>query len=237
MNLALLQALAIATGGLSSLGAVLIVLLLLDGKRGAAPGYAFGLAYAGSYLVIGLGSLWLGRSMVAVEADAGPSPLRSVAFSLLGLVMLVAALRQRRTKAGEESGDEGEGQPAGISTLLAKIDGQGPMRALAFGALVPWLNVKNLAIYLPAIAVLAAASLPPVEGALAVGLTTLVFCGGPLGVLLVYGIFRRRAADWLGRLRLWIENNGQRIVRVVLPLIGSLLLIQGCRGLWSWYFG
>ena len=117
--------------------------------------------------------------------------------------------------------------------FLAKLDELHPPKALAIGLFIPLINVKNMAIFLPAVAVLVAAELEPLQLALAVLSTAVVFCGGLLSPLLIYVVLPRRSERWLGAMRGWIERNSHKVARVVLPLIAVLLLSKAARGLWA----
>ena len=216
MTLTLIRALAIASGGLASLGSVLIVLMLLNSKRGprAAVGYVAG--YAGSYLIMGLASLSLGaRTPTSPEAE-GPSLVRACAFVILGLILLLAALRSWRKPA--------DGEPP---ALFAKIDNSSPLRALGFGVLVTILNVKNSFIYLLAVSVIVQASLPPLHAVASIVLIVLVFCGGTLVPLAIVALFPKRSARWLARLREWVEANARRVALIILPLFGTARAARG----------
>ncbi len=136
------------------------------------------------------------------------------------------AFRQWRSPASTET-------PA----LFTKLDELGPAKALGIGALIPLINFKNLAIYLPAVAVLAAAPLTPIETVVGVVAVPLVFCGAMLTPLLIYLVMPGRAGQTLARMRRWIETNSHMVARVLLPLIGLALVIKGGTTLWTLFGG
>lgn len=222
MNLAILQALALATGGLSSLGAVLMVLMLLNREAGPGSAFAFGLGYCGVYTAIASLAVFGAKDLLEARADAGPSPLASLALCVLGVLLMLLAIKQWRTPASDEA-------PA----WLAQIDSFTPGKALGVGLLIPLINFKNLAIFLPAVAVLAAAPLTTVEAIVGVIAVPMVFCGAMLTPLLLYLVLPRRAARTLAALRRWVEAHSHTVTRVVLPVIATLLLVKGGRGLWT----
>ena len=77
MSAALIEALAIAAGGLSSLGSTLIVLLLLNSKAGPRAAFAYTFGYGGAYLVLGLASVYLGQSLIDADASELERELRA----------------------------------------------------------------------------------------------------------------------------------------------------------------
>jgi len=224
MDVAIFQAWAIAVGGLSSLGAALIVLLLLNREAGPGSAFAFAGGYLCGYVTIGMLVVFVGAELIEGRQSDGPSLAGSIVVLVLGLLLLALALKRRRSPTSDE--------PLGF---LAKLDDFRPPKALAMGVLIPALNVKNLAIFLPAAAVLAAAKLEPLTAALAVISTAVVFAGGLLLPLLIYLLVPGRAASWLGAMRRWIEANSSKVAAVILPIIACLLLIKGSRGLWLLY--
>ncbi|PRP91054.1 Glycerophosphoryl diester phosphodiesterase [Enhygromyxa salina] len=227
MKLALLQALVIAMGGLSALGSLLIVLLLLNSKAGVRASLAYVLGYSGSYLTMGLTTVWLGRSLVELDEASGPSPLASALFVAMGLLLWFLAAKKWLTPPDPD---------APPPKLMEAVDTLTPVKAFGFGVVVTLLNVKNLAIYFSAISVIAATPMTPAEAGLCVVLTVVVFCAGLLCPLLIYALVPKRADAWLEKMRNWIEANTDKVARVILPLFATLFLIKGGRGLWLVYF-
>lgn len=178
-------------------------------------------AYFGAYLTIGMLVVFGAGEVLEFDADAPPRAGPAIALCVVALLLLAAALRQWRQPPNKEP-------PA----LFAKLEEFTPAKALAVGALVPVINVKNLAIYLPAITVLAGASLDPMTATLAVSSTAMIFCGGLLTPVAIYLLLPQRAAAWLGAMRRWIEANSSVVARIVLPLIACLLLAKGGHTLW-----
>lgn len=224
MDLAIFQAWALALGGLSSLGSALIVMLLLNRKAGPGSAFAFAGGYFGSYLSIGMLVVFVGPGFVRTDTDGEPSLGPAIAMLVLGALLMAAAIAQwRKPPSGEP--------PA----LFAKLDEFRPPKALLVAIVLPVINVKNLAMFLPAVAVLASAELDAPLAALAVLSTAMIFCGGLLTPVLIYLLVPRRAEAWLGAMRSWIEANSTTVARVILPLIACMLLAKGGRVLWQLY--
>lgn len=221
----LLEALAIATGGMTSLGSLMIILVLLNTPKGPRTSWAYFLGYAGSYAVIGCASLWLGRAVVTSRVSE-PSPIGPSMFVALGLLLFVVAIRRWRHPPPAD---------APPPQFLTKLDGMTPIKALLFGMMVAALNVKNLAIFLSAISVIATVAWTPVEGALAVLLIVAVFCGALPVPLLIYLVFPKRAAQWLASMKTTLETRSDRITAIVLPVVGALLLLKGAWGLYGFF--
>lgn len=218
----LLQALVIATGGMFALGSLMIVLMLLGAPKGPRTSVAYVFGYAGTYAVIGCASLWLGQAFVT--SDGGePSPAGPSVFVVLGLLLMVFAFRRWRNPPPAD---------APPPKLFAKLDGMTPIKALLFGVMVAAINVKNLAIYLSAISVIAAVPWTPIEAVLAVLLIVSVFCSALVSPLLIFFVFPKHAQQWLAKLKTTLETRSDRITAVVLPLFGVLFLLKGAWGLY-----
>ena len=215
----LLQAWALAAGGLSSLGSALIVIMLLERKGGPGSGYAFGLGYWAAYVGIGLAGVFFGPELIG-GGGGEPSKAGGILALCFGLLLAFAAVQMWREPPSNEPPE-----------FLAKLDELHPPKALAIGLFIPLINVKNLAIFAPAIAVLADAELAPLQAALGAVSTAVVLCSGLLTPLVIYTLMPGRSARWLASMRAWIERNSHKVARVVLPLVAIYLLVKGVRGL------
>lgn len=229
---AVLQAWAIAVGGMSSLATALIVLILLNRKRGPGAAFAFGLAYFGGYVLIGLTGVFVGASVLELDLSTGPSPTTAGVTLGLGLLLSAASVRVWRKPPASLGSEDDE---SFLGQVFATLDELPVARALGFGAALPVLNVKNLAIYLPAVALLASAELTPTGRVLAVVSSAAIFSGGLLIPLLIRVLFPRRCADWLAAMRRWIEAHATRVAQVILPCIAVALLARGGWSFWQIY--
>jgi hypothetical protein len=219
----LLPALAVALTGLAAAGSMLMVTALLasEGGRSSALGYLGG--YLGAYTAIGL-------AVVAGDVDAGAwtsgdagraGPIVMVALGLL----LMAAGARAALRPRPETGTKGAGPTTGL------LDRATPARAFGLGVAVAFVNVKNLALYLTAIAVLQASDLTATRKLAAAPLVALTFSLAVFVPLAIDVAAPARSGRALAALRRGIERHGRRF-GAWLPLgVGLVFVVRGARGL------
>jgi hypothetical protein len=96
-------------------------------------------------------------------------------------------------------------------------------------ALFP-LQIKNLAIFVACVNLIAAASRSPRSNAVALGLVLVVFAIPVLALIGLYAAVPQRASEVLGSLRAWMEKNSRAITVVLCFVFGAFFLL---RGLWG----
>jgi hypothetical protein len=96
-------------------------------------------------------------------------------------------------------------------------------------ALFP-LQIKNLAIFVACVNLIATASLSPQRSIVALGLVLLVFAIPLLVLIGLYAAVPQRASAVLGSLRAWMEKNSRAITVVLCFVFGAFFLL---RGLWG----
>lgn len=216
-----LQSVVLAAGGLLSPGSITIVILLLMSTRGGSKGLAYVLGYLGAYALIGLGAVAAGHE-AAADPSGGLAVASSIVFAVLGTLLLWIAVRSWRRRAVAADG---------LPRFLAFVDQVTPVKALALGAAVTVLNVKNLAIYLSAVSVALVSDLP-LSGKLVIAvLDALVFCAAVVAPLVIYAAAPTAARARLSRIQAALAKHG-RAIRIWVPAIfGVLFLVQAMRGL------
>lgn len=223
MKMLLLQALGIATGGLLSVGSILIVLLLLSTAHGLRKGLAYYLGYSGSYLAIGtLFVLVGGRFHAGGDGRGGGALLGSSLFVILGALFLFFALRRWRTPPPEV---------AALPRWFTALDQAMPRKVFRIGAMVAALNFKNLAIYLSAVAVIPGKGLSVLEIAFVLAAIVLTFCAGVLFPVVLFALFSERAMPLLQAMRRGLTRHNHKLSLVLFTLFGALFLARGIRGL------
>jgi hypothetical protein len=93
-------------------------------------------------------------------------------------------------------------------------------------ALFP-IQIKNLAIFVACLELIAAASLGPGGHAVALGLALLVFAIPVLALIGLYATMPHRASTMLGSLRTWMEKNSRAITLVLCSVFGAFFLMTG----------
>lgn len=223
MEPGLLPALALALTGAAAAGSMLVVTALLatDGGRANALGYLGG--YLGAYTAIGL-------AVVAGDVDAGAwtsgdaGRAGPVVMMVLGLLLMAAGARTA-LRPRPEPGKRGGGPTAGI------LDRATPARAFGLGVAVAFVNVKNLALYLTAVAVLQASDVSAARKLAAAPLVALTFCLAVFVPLAIDVAAPARSGRALAALRRGIERYGRRLGAWLPLVVGVVFVVRGARGL------
>ncbi len=96
-------------------------------------------------------------------------------------------------------------------------------------ALFP-LQIKNLAIFVACINLIAAASIGPRGSSVALGLVLVVFAIPVLVLIGLYLAVPQRASKVLGSLRAWMEKHNRAITIVLCFVFGTFFLTRGLSG-------
>jgi len=187
---------------------------------------------AGSAYVVGwlLGLIALGAIVLLVAHPAGPTsdgePAKWVSLLklALGILVLLAALRQWRSRP------HGTDEPP-TPKWMGTIESFGVAKAFAVGLFLGALNPKNIPLTITAAASIAATGIG--NGSQAVVLLFFAVLGtigvaAPLGIYVATG---DRAAQLLEGLRHWLLRNNPVIMTVLLVVIGSKILGDAITGL------
>jgi threonine/homoserine/homoserine lactone efflux protein len=210
----LLQTLALASSGFLSFGSLTIMILLMLSDRGWRNGLAYWLGYISVYAIIGVSVVLLNARIAAPADGSAPTWLPILLFLLGGLLILLSWRNARRPASST-------GQPPRFLTLIENIT---PPKAFGFGALVPVLNFKNLALFLSALTVVMFSRLPVGQKIIVTLLAVLVFCLMVSLPLLIYVLFPRRTDELLHRLKSALERYSHPL-GIWAPLVFALLLI------------
>ena len=219
----LIQSLILATGGLFSVGAIILVILLLISARGWINGLAYVLGYWGTYTVFAL-AMVLGGFTASDSRGSEPGVVLSVLFLVLCILMFVITAWYW-LKPAEET------RASVTSRLLALVDNATPLRTFAVGVLFPVTNFRNLAILLAAVSVTHLSGLALVSRIAIAVAVTFVFCLSVILPVLIYVLFPRRAKALLVRTKQVLEKYS-RPIGIWVPLVfGVVFMLRGIRGL------
>jgi threonine/homoserine/homoserine lactone efflux protein len=228
VSAALAQSVLLALTGIASVGQILVVLVLLAGKRGTdgnTSGFRNAVAYSGgmtgALFVIGALVLLMG----AQGSTSGPSGERELIAAwlatILGVLLLGLGLRTaRRPQRAEPS-------------LLAKLDAASAGRLFAIGVMVGCVNIKNLGLYIAAVDVLVLADLSPGESVVSLIIVTIVFCSCLFIPLVGYTLGGAAGRRLLTRLRGNLERRYKAVSVGILMIFGTLFLVRGASVLLS----
>lgn len=220
----MLQSLALASGGLVSVGSITIVILLLISDKGWLNGLGYMLGYVGAYTVIGVSAVMLSYNYTTNPDTNSDSSniIPTILLCLMGCLLLYLAFRNWRKAPSTEK------KPPRLFKILDSIT---PIRAFAFGAMISFINVKNLAIFMSAVSVLLLSDLSLSAKILIVLLDVLVFCTSVIVPVGIYLLFPNGAYEKLNWIKATLENYS-RPISIWIPLIfGFIFLVQGIRGL------
>jgi len=218
-----LPALVVALSGVAAVGSVALVTALLATERGRANALGYQFGYLGAYAAIGLAVVGADANVAAwTSGEAGRAG--PILVTLLGAVFVVlglrTALRGRRTS-----------EPLDVARRPGLLDRATPGRSFALGVMVALVNVKNLALFLTAIAVLQASDLTAGQRLAAVPLVATTFCLGVFVPLAIDLAAPARSARLLAGLRRGIDRQG-RLLATWLPIVVGLVFVaRGVRGL------
>ena len=228
----ILKALVVASGGIFSFGSILIVVALLGAHGGLSKALAYVGGNCGGYLIVGLGWFLLRDSFFAepVAVGGGAGPVAGVGVGVwlrLGFGLLLLGLGLRSWSRTPEPG------AAAGPSILTKVDSMRLRNLFGLGAMVSAINLKNIAIFLSALALLAEAELafgPRVAALVAV---IAVFCSSLILPIVLFGLFAGWATPRLRALRLRIEANMRPLSIAVACLFGSIFAVSAALALLS----
>lgn len=220
----LIQSLILASGGIVSIGSIMIVILLLISDKGWRNGLGYMLGYVSAYTVIGISVVVLSYNYTTSETPSdNPNLMMPILLILMGCLLLWLTQRNWRKEPTTE-----ESKPPRLFAILDKIT---PIRAFLFGAVVSTINIKNLAIFLSAVSVLLVSDLVLSTKIVIVLLDVLVFCASVIVPVAIYLLFPATAEERLTSLKHTLESYS-RPISIWIPLVfGLIFLFRGLTGL------
>ena len=116
---------------------------------------------------------------------------------------------------------------ASLPGWMESINAMSPARAFGFGMALFPLQIKNLAIFVACLNLIAAASLNPQGNVAALGLVLVIFAIPVLALIGLYAAVPQRASAVLGSIRSWMERNNRAITVVLCFVFGAFFLLRG----------
>jgi len=200
--------------------AIILMLMTPEARRN-------GLAFLGGW-VLGLfvvgGIVLIVGSSIDVATSSGPSHGASTLKLVLGVVLLIAAVRQwrARPKAGEE---------ASLPKWMKTLDTFTPGRALAIAALLSGINPKNLILNIGACTDIAQTGLSAIEQTVVLLVLVVIGSLGIITPVAVYFAMGERSGPILGEWRGWLAENNATVMAVLFLVFGAALIGKGITGL------
>ena len=202
---------------------IIAVILMLFGPKARSTGPAFALGWLLTLAVVGMAVLTVADTS-DVSSEQGPSDAVFAIKLAIGLLLLVLAVRQWRSRPNE--GEEPE-----MPGWMDAIDEFTALRAFGLAVLLAGVNPKNLGLTLAAGSTIAQAGLTGAEPWIAL----LVFVAlASVAVVLPVGYYlvaRSSAERTLDSLKSWLTANNATVMSVLFLIIGVLLVGDGMGGL------
>ena len=201
---------------------IVAVVLMLVTPRGRVNGPAFVLGWVLGLAVVGAIVLSVASGAGASDDD-GPATWVAVLKLVLGLLLLLLAIRQFR---GRPRGDAPPETPKWMSAL----DTFEPPKAIGTGVLLSAVNPKNLLLAIAGAAAIAQTGIPGGEQAVAWVVFILVASAGVAAPVIVAVALGDRSRHVLDELKDWLGANNATIMAVLLVVIGVKLIGDGISG-------
>ena len=106
-----------------------------------------------------------------------------------------------------------------------------PAKAFGIGMVLFPIQIKNLAIFIACVNLIATARFSPQGSIVALVLVLLIFAIPVLVLIVLYAAVPQRASNMLVSLRVWMEKNNRTITVVLCFVFGVFFLVRGFSGL------
>lgn len=216
MNLAIGETLPFAVAIAISPIPIIATILLLMSERARALGLSFlggwvvGIAFATTLFTLLAG-------VIPAQDDAGAKPVVGVIQLVLGLALLLLAVKQWRSRP--QAGEEPE-----LPGWMAKIQTMKPLPVAGFAFMLAAVNPKNILMAVAAGTIIGQAGLSGGAGAATIAVFVVIAALSVGAPVAAYLVAPERAAGALDQLRLWLIANNATIMSVVLVLLGVQML-------------
>lgn len=220
MGAVIAQALPIAVGiALSPLPIVAVILMLFT-KKARSNSLAFLLGWVLGLVIVGGIVLALVSAGRLTMSESTETTLSGVIKLLLGLLLLVGASRQWRSRP--EEGEEPE-----MPKWMAAIDTFTAGRSLGFAALLSGINPKNLALNLSAAITIAEAGLATGQQVVTLLIFVLLASLSIAAPVVYYLVAGASAQETLNNWKSWLIANNSTVMAVLFLIFAFKLIGDG----------
>jgi threonine/homoserine/homoserine lactone efflux protein len=223
MGKAIGEILPYAVAASITVSAIIGIILMLVTPKAKTNGPAFAVGYVLGFALVGTIVIALAGGK-DYSSGSGPTQTVSIIKLLLGLLLLIAAVRQWR-------GRPREGETPKMPKWMAAIDSFTAGKSFGLGVLLSAVNPKNLAMSLATGLAIAQAKIPTGQEAVVLIIYIVIGASTVLAPVAVYFAMGDRAAAILGGWRKWLEQNNAVVTAVVLLVIAAVLIGNGIAGL------
>lgn len=208
---------------ISAISVIALILMLIT-PRARSNGLAFLFGWMAGLLIIGGIALVLMEAAGVSMQSNSPSQAAALLRLVLGLLLLVIAVRQWRSRP-----KPGEEKP--LPKWMQSLDTFTTGKSMGAAALMSGVNPKNLALNLAAMSIIATAGLSTAEQAGALLFVVVVGSVAIIVPVVVYLAGGKKSAEVLRGWKTWLSDNNTAITVVLLLVIGVVLIGNGLSGL------
>ena len=162
--------------------------------------------------------------LLPTQDSAGSSPVTAVINMVVGVLLVVLALRQWR-------GRHPRGDRAELPKWMTKVDSMMPIKALALGVLLSAVVPKNMLLALSAGLIVGEAGLSVGEASVLIVVFTAIATSTVAVPVVAHLVAPARMRGPFERLREWLVENNVTIMVLVLLLIGVVMIGNGIASL------
>ena len=170
-----------------------------------------------------LGGLVAIVSSVNLAPGTGGSTAASVVKLLLGMFLLVEAVRKFRHRPRD--GEAGE-----LPKWMDGLTGFSPAQSLKAGAVLGVANPKNIVVALAAAMIVSAGSLTTAQQVVACAIYVAVGVLGVAAPIVAMLVLGDRSAEVLDGWKIWLRHNNPTVMAVLFFVFGVVLIGQGIAG-------
>jgi hypothetical protein len=220
MSSPLPELIVLAAGGSVAPPLILLTILLLGSRRPLPNATALALGYFVTCGAIGIAGLAFFDA--SAETGSAVSAVGRVMGATVGGLLIVLGLRSLLKVPDPD---------APPSRWIGSISFTSPAKAFGLGMALFPVQIKNLAIFVACVNVIAAAGLGTQASVIALGLVMFIFAVPVLVLIGLYVAVPQRASKMLGSLRTWMERNNRAITVVLCFVFGVFFLVRSFSGL------
>jgi hypothetical protein len=223
MGEAIGQVLPLGVGVTLSPLPIIAVVLMLGTPRARSNGIAFVVGWIVGLAVVGSVVLLLAGGAGASE-DGEPATWVSWVKLVLGLLLLVLAVRKWRTRPRGDGTDDLPGWMKALDTFTAP-------KSLGIAAVLSGVNPKNLMLTVAAAAAIAQTGIDTGQQFAALAVFVVIGAIGPGVPVAMYLVMGARAERLLAELKEWMGAHTAAIMTVLLLVLGAKLTGDAISGL------
>jgi hypothetical protein len=219
MGPAISDILPLAVGVMISPIPIIAVILMLFSPRARSNGPSFLLGWVLGLAVVSA-VVYVIADSADVATDSGASDGTSTVKVVLGVVLLLLALRQWRNRPAA-------GEAAPMPKWMSAIDGVTPVKAAGLGIVLSAVNPKNLILTVGAAATVAQNGVSTGDAVVALIVFVVIASLSILVPVLAYVFAGDRARTMLDGWKSWLQEHNAAVMTVVLLVLGVVLLAKG----------